>query len=88
MEETIPASFQLLFMRQFFEYQKSGVPDFSLTNLKEKMPSRSGLPRICRRLEVFAALIPTATPCRAQHDHDEWKGRCRIILKSCGLSSV
>lgn len=55
MEETILRHFSFYFMRQFFEYQKSGVPDFSLTNLREKMRQVDLVNRgICRRLEVFA----------------------------------
>ena len=54
MEETILRHFSFYFMRQFFEYQKTGVPDFSLEGLRDRMQQVDRVNRgICRRLEVF-----------------------------------
>jgi len=54
MEETIFRHFSCFFMRQYFEYQKTGHLDFSLERLSERMALVDKVNRgICRRLEVF-----------------------------------
>ena len=54
MEETIFRHFSSFFMRQYFEFQRTGQLDFSLERLRDKMELVDKVNRgICRRLEVF-----------------------------------